>query len=39
MKEEVVEDEYAEIGLDGERVKKPKPKRARKPRTRMTAPR
>jgi len=34
MTEEVVEDEYAEIGPDGERVKKPKPRRARKPRTR-----
>ncbi len=39
MAEEAVEDEYAEIGLDGERVKKPKPKRARKPRTRMPASR
>jgi nucleolar GTP-binding protein len=34
MTEEVVVDEYADIGPDGERVKKPKPKRARKPRTR-----
>jgi nucleolar GTP-binding protein len=32
--EEVVADEYGEIGLDGKPVRKPKPKRARKPRTR-----
>jgi hypothetical protein len=34
--EEAVAEVYGELDLDGKPVKKPKPKRARKPRTRTT---